>query len=84
MGRWVSGEYPPKKSRAGSSAARGKVCEVDGGYFGGSRQRRAEIGHHHHVAGVYLLRYAQEASWREDHCRMANGEQVSRIARGWR
>ncbi len=26
-----------------------------------SRMRRAEIGHHHHVAGPYLLRYAQEA-----------------------
>lgn len=25
-----------------------------------SRMRRAEIGHHHHIAGVYLLRYAQE------------------------
>jgi hypothetical protein len=31
-----------------------------------SRMRRAEIGHHHHIAGAYLLRYAQEASWRED------------------
>lgn len=47
-------------------------------YF--SRLRRAEIGHHHHVAGVYLLRYAQEASWREDHRRMSNGEQVGRLA----
>ena len=26
-----------------------------------SRMRRAEIGHHHHIAGPYLLRYAQEA-----------------------
>jgi ISXO2-like transposase domain len=25
-----------------------------------SRMRRAEIGHHHHIAGTYLLRYAQE------------------------
>jgi ISXO2-like transposase domain len=33
-------------------------------YF--SRLRRAEIGVHHHVAGAYLLRYAQESSWRED------------------
>jgi hypothetical protein len=32
--------------------------------------RRAEIGHHHHIAGAYLLRYAQEASWREDNRRM--------------
>jgi predicted ATPase len=42
--------------------------------------RRAEIGHHHHIAGRYLLRYAQEASWREDNRRAANGEQVNRFA----
>lgn len=47
-------------------------------YF--SRLRRAELGHHHHVAGAYLLRYAQEASWREDNRRIANGDQVSRVA----
>jgi transposase-like protein len=46
-------------------------------YF--SRLRRAEIGHHHHIAGDYLLRYAQEASWREDNRRLSNGEQVSRL-----
>ncbi len=45
-----------------------------------SRIRRAEIGHHHHIAGVYLLRYAQEASWREDNRRMSNGDQVRRLA----
>ena len=45
-----------------------------------SRMRRAEIGHHHHIAGAYLLRYAQEASWREDNRRVANGEQVNRRA----
>jgi transposase-like protein len=44
-----------------------------------SRARRAEIGHYHHIAGPYLLRYAQEASWREDNRRMSNGEQVGRI-----
>jgi hypothetical protein len=43
--------------------------------------RRAEIGHHHHIAGQYLLRYAQEASWREDNRRMSNGEQVGRVGR---
>ena len=36
-----------------------------------SRLRRAEIGHHHHIAGAYLLRYAQEASWREDNRRVS-------------
>ncbi|MFY9763359.1 MAG: IS1595 family transposase, partial [Xanthobacteraceae bacterium] len=45
-----------------------------------SRMRRAEIGHHHHIAVAYLLRYAQEASWREDNRRVSNGEQVSRVA----
>jgi hypothetical protein len=45
-----------------------------------SRMRRAEIGHHHHIAGQYLLRYAQEASWREDNRRVDNGAQVSRVA----
>lgn len=44
-----------------------------------SRMRRAEIGHHHHIAGPYLLRYAQEASWREDNRRVANGDQVGRL-----
>jgi transposase-like protein len=45
-----------------------------------SRMRRAEIGHHHHVSGPYLLRFAQEASWREDNRRLSNGEQVQRVA----
>ena len=45
-----------------------------------SRMRRAEIGHHHHIAGTYLLRYAQEASWREDNRRVANGDQTRAVA----
>lgn len=49
------------------------------GFF--SRLRRAEIGHHHHVAGTYLLRYAQEGAWREDNRRVSNGDQVSRVAK---
>ena len=44
-----------------------------------SRMRRAEIGHHHHLAGPYLIRFAQEASWREDHRRDPNGSQVDRV-----
>jgi hypothetical protein len=47
-------------------------------YF--SRLRRAEIGIHHHIAGSYLLRYAQESSWREDNRRVSNGDQVNRVA----
>ena len=44
-----------------------------------SRLRRAEIGHHHHLAGAYLARYAQEAAWRDDHRRLSNGEQVRAV-----
>src|SRR5258705_4232239 len=47
-------------------------------YF--SRLRRAEVGIHHHIAGAYLLRYAQESSWREDNRRGSNGDQVRRVA----
>jgi hypothetical protein len=39
-----------------------------------SRLRRGEFGHHHHIAGPYLVRYAQEAGWREDLRRVSNGE----------
>jgi transposase-like protein len=46
-----------------------------------SRMRRGEIGHHYHIAGPYLARFAQEAAWREDHRRDANGSQVDRIVR---
>ena len=43
------------------------------------RLRRAEIGIHHHIAGAYLLSYAQESSWREDNRRVSNGDQVNRL-----
>jgi hypothetical protein len=45
-----------------------------------SRMRRAEIGHHHHIAGAYLVRYAQEAAWREDQRRTDNGRQVRAVS----
>ncbi len=44
-----------------------------------SRMRRGEIGHHHHIAGTYLARYAQESAWREDHRRVDNGAQVRSV-----
>ena len=47
-------------------------------YF--ARLRRGEIGHHHHISGPYLVRYAQEAAFREDSRRVANGEHVQRVA----
>ena len=45
-----------------------------------ARMRRAEQGHHHHIAGTYLARYAQESAWREDHRRDPNGMQVRLVA----
>ena len=45
-----------------------------------SRIRRAEFGHHHHIAGVYLVRYAQESAWHEDHRRVDNGRQTMSLA----
>jgi hypothetical protein len=45
-----------------------------------SRMRRAEIGHHHHLADPYLLRFAQESAWREDHRHDPNGFQIDRVA----
>jgi transposase-like protein len=45
-----------------------------------SRMRRAEAGHHHHISGVYLGRYAQESAWREDMRRVDNGAQVKGVA----
>jgi len=56
----------------------GACTNMAEGFF--SRMRRAEIGHHHHVAGPYLIRYAQEAAWREDNKRVPNGDQVRRVA----
>jgi hypothetical protein len=41
--------------------------------------RRAEIGPYHYVAGPYLLRYAQESTWREDNRRQSNGDPTSRL-----
>jgi hypothetical protein len=42
-------------------------------YF--SRLRRAEIRTHHHIAGPYLIAYANEMAWREDNRRVPNGTQ---------
>ena len=47
-------------------------------YF--SRLRRAEVGTHHHIAGPYMLAYANEMAWREDHRRRSNGDQAMLVA----
>lgn len=40
-----------------------------------SRLRRAQYGIHHRIAGPYLIQYADEMAWREDHRRVSNGAQ---------
>lgn len=62
----------------------GDAYSLSGVYTNGaeaffSRMRRGEIGHHHHVAGPYLVRYAQESAWREDHRWVDNGRQVQGV-----
>jgi transposase-like protein len=57
----------------------GACTNMAEGFF--SRMRRMEIGHNHHLAGPYLTRYAQEATWREDNRREANGDHVNRVAK---
>lgn len=59
-------------------SADGACTNVAESYF--SRLRRGEIGHHHHVAGPYLIRFAQEAAWREDNRRVTNGEQIRAVS----
>jgi transposase-like protein len=58
-----------------------------------SRLRRAEIGTHHSIAGLYLAMYAGEMAWRENHRRVSNGEQyliatnatlTSPVSRHWK
>jgi len=80
-GSWdgLHGKYEMRRINHQEAYSDDGACTNDAeSYF--SRLRRAEIGHYHSVAGQYLLRYAQEASWREDHRRMSNGDQVFRIA----
>ena len=80
-GSWdaLHGKFEMKRiNHQEAYSADGACTNMAEEYF--SRLRRAEVGHHHHIAGTYLLRYAQEASWREDHRRVSNGDQVHGVA----
>jgi transposase-like protein/predicted secreted protein len=59
------------------SAADGACTNQAESFF--SRMRRAEIGIHHHIAGVYLQAYATEMAWREDARRQSNGNQFAML-----
>jgi hypothetical protein len=66
--------YPMRRINHQQPYSDGSAC-TNGAENLFSRMRRAEIGHHHHISGVYLARYAAESAWRDDHRRLSNGEQ---------
>lgn len=38
-----------------------------------------EVGHHHRISGIYLVRSARKVSWKEDHRRTSNGLQLHTV-----
>ena len=79
-GSWndLHGSYVVKRINHQLLYSDGMAC-TNGAESVFSRLRRAEAGHHHHIAGVYLARYAQESAWREGHSRTDNGRQVQGV-----
>lgn len=74
----LASKYEMRRINHREAYSDGEACTNQAeSYF--SRLRRAEMGHHHHVSGPYLLRYAQESAWREDARRVDNGAQVHRV-----
>jgi hypothetical protein len=74
----LASKYEMKRINHAEAYSTGEACTNQAeSYF--SRLRRSEMGHFHHVSGPYLLRYAQEASFREDARRVDNGAQVRRV-----
>ena len=71
----LHGHYVVKRINHQLSYSDGIAC-TNGAESFFSRLRRAEVGHHHHIAGAYLARYAQESAYREGHRRTDNGGQV--------
>jgi hypothetical protein len=75
----LESKYEMRRINHQEAYSTGDACtNMAESYF--SRLRRGEMGHFHHVSGLYLLRYAQEASWRKDARRVASGAQVRRVA----
>jgi len=88
-GTIVHADESPAWDKLHARFAMQRISHQDGYSIGGactngaesyfSRLRRGELGHHHHIAGPYLARYAQEAAWREDLRRVSNGEQAQGV-----
>ncbi|HEV2561187.1 MAG TPA: IS1595 family transposase [Rhizomicrobium sp.] len=74
----LQSKYEMKRINHQEAYSDGEACTNQAeSYF--SRLRRGELGYFHHVSGPYLLRYAVEASFREDARRVDNGTQVRRV-----
>ena len=74
------GRFPVSRIDHSSLRGDGSGVYTNGAEEFFSRMRRTEIGHHHHIAGAYLVRYARESAWREDHRGVDNGRQVNAVA----
>ena len=81
-GSWnnLQGRFQVERIDHGQLYSTGLGVYTNGAESFFSRLRRAEVGHHHHIAGAYLVRYAQESAWREDHRRVDNGRQTMSLA----
>jgi transposase-like protein len=79
-GAWNSlhGRFIMKRINHQEAYSLNGACTNDAESFF-ARMRRAEIRRHHHIAGAYLIRFAQEMAWREDHRKDPNGFQVDRV-----
>src|ERR1700751_4539675 len=81
-GAWnpLHGRFIMKRINHQEAYSLNDACTNDAESFF-ARMRRAEIGHHHHIAGPYLIRFAQEMAWREDHRKI---QTASRLTGSWR
>lgn len=70
--------FPIKRINHNEAYSKDGAC-TNGAESFFSRIRRAEIGIHHHISGLYLSAYAAEMAWREDCRRESNGTQYAML-----
>jgi hypothetical protein len=77
----LASKYEMKRINHAEAYSAGEACTNQAeSYF--SRLPRAEMGHHHHVSGPYLLRYAQEAAFRKMRAALITAHR-SAASRNW-
>jgi hypothetical protein len=79
-GAWnpLHGRFLMKRINHQEAYSLNDACTNDAESFF-ARMRRAEIGHHHHIAGPYLISSDRKWHGREDHRTDPNGFQVDRV-----